>query len=283
MDSKNSITNEDSNYINEIKIPGHGNPITIKQFQDLVKKSENSTFKIEFFGQKGTGFFFEQNISSIKYYNKYFLMTNNHVLNDDFIDDKDELVIYHKNKEKIIPLKNRIKYTNKKLDFTIIEILKEDSIFSEIEYFFTIDNYIMNNNSESNYLKKDICIFQYPDGGELSFDKGEIKSIDDYKIKHLVSTNPGSSGSPILLLTNFKIIGIHKAGNKNKDDNLGIFMKNILNDINNINSKDNNNKNNKIPQNNQIKKFNPREKYTYENETYDLYTGEQFHENKECW
>ena len=141
----------------------------------------------------------------------------------------------------------------------------------------------MNNNSESNYLKKDICIFQYPDGGELSFDKGEIKSIDDYKIKHLVSTNPGSSGSPILLLTNFKIIGIHKAGNKNKDDNLGIFMKNILNDINNINSKDNNNKNNKIPQNNQIKKFNPREKYTYENETYDLYTGEQFHENKECW
>ena len=53
----------------------------------------------------------------------------------------------------------------------------------------------MNNNSESKYLNEDICIFQYPDGGELSFDKGEIKSIKDYKIKHLVSTYHSSSGS----------------------------------------------------------------------------------------
>ncbi len=240
MGSKNSITNEDSNYINEIKIPGHGNPITIKQFQDLVKKSENSTFKIEFFGQKGTGFFFEQNISSIKYYNKYFLMTNNHVLNQDFFNNNTHLEIEHKNKQIIIPLNNRIKYTNEELDFTIIEILPTDDFFSEIKYFFTIDNYIMSNNSESNYLKKDICIFQYPNGEELSFDKGEIKSINDYQIKHLVSTEPGSSGSPILLLNNFTIIGIHQAGgNENKEDNKGIFMKNILNDINNINSEEN--------------------------------------------
>ena len=86
----------------------------------------------------------------------------------------------------------------------------------------------MDNNSELNYLNEDICIFQYPDGGEISFDKGKIKSIEDYKIKHLVSTFPGSSGSPISLLNNFKIIGIHKGGNKNKEDIIGIFMKNIL-------------------------------------------------------
>ena len=30
-------------------------------------------------------------------------------------------------------------------------------------------------------------------------------------------------------------------------------------------------------------KFNPIGKYEYENKEYDLYTGEQFHENKECW
>ena len=300
MDSTNSITNEDSNYINEIKIPGHGNPLTIKQLKDSLKKGENSTFKIEFFGQKGTGFFFKQNIPTIKYYNKYFLMTNNHVLNDDFINNNAQLVIEYKNKEKIIQLNNRIKYTNESIDFTIIEILKTDSIFSEIKYFFTIDDYIMDNNSESKYLKKDICIFQYPNGEELSFDKGEIKSINNNKIKHLVSTYPGSSGSPILLLNNFKIIGIHKAGNKNKEDNLGIFMKNILNDINNINSKENNinnyiiseydikkdEVNQSIPilnSYNQIMKFNPIGKYIYMNKEYDLYTDDQFKENNDCW
>ena len=155
-------------------------------------------------------------------------MTNNHILNKDFFNNNTHLVIGYKNKQKIIPLNNRIKYTNELLDFTIIEILPTDSFFSEIKYFFTIDNYIMNNNSESKYLEQDICIFQYPKGEELSFDKGEIKSINNHIIKHLVSTHPGSSGSPISLLNNFKIIGIHKGGNKNKEDIIGIFMKNIL-------------------------------------------------------
>ena len=47
----------------------------------------------------------------------------------------------------------------------------------------------MNNNSESNYLEQDICIFQYPKGEELYVYKGEI--IKNYIIKHLVPTSPG--------------------------------------------------------------------------------------------
>ena len=239
MKKTSSKNNEDSIYIKENKIEGHGKPIPTKQLIDIIKKGENAMVKIKYIEVKGTGFFFKQNISSIKYNNKYFLMTNNHVLNQDFFNDNTHLEIEHKKKQKIIPLNNRIKYTNEELDFTIIEILPTDDFFSEIKYFFTIDNYIMSNNSESKYLKKDICIFQYPNGEKLSFDKGQIKSINDYQIKHLVSTEPGSSGSPILLLNDFTIIGIHQAGKKNKEDNKGIFMKNILNDINNISSEEN--------------------------------------------
>ena len=133
MEPKNSKTNDDSNYINENQIKGHGNPISLKQLKDILEKGENSMIKIETIGIKGTGFFFKQNIPTIKYNNKYFIMTNNHVLNQDFFNNNPPLVIEYKNEEKMIPLNNRIIYTNKLLDFTIIEILSSDSIFSEIK------------------------------------------------------------------------------------------------------------------------------------------------------
>ena len=86
----------------------------------------------------------------------------------------------------------------------------------------------MNNESQDNYKNQDICIVQYPYRGVLSFAQGAIQCFNDYKIKHLVSTHHGSSGSPILLQNNFKIIGIHKAGNTKKNENIGIFFQNIL-------------------------------------------------------
>jgi len=222
--------NQSSNYINGNLIKGHGKYISINKLKDLIELAENSICKIKYIDKSGTGFFFQQNISNIKFYKKYFLMTNNHVLNGDFFENSFQLLIEFKNKERKIPLNNRIKYTNNKLDFTIIEILSQDTFFNEIT-FLNIDDYIMDNKSESKYSIKDICIFQFPEG-ELSFDKGEIESFEEYKIKYFVSTESGSSGSPILLLNNnFKIIGIHK-GSINRKNNLGIFMKYSLNDLN---------------------------------------------------
>jgi len=230
--------NQSSNYINGNLIKGHGKYISINKLKDLIELAENSICKIKYIDKSGTGFFFQQNISIIKFYKKYFLMTNNHVLNGDFFENSFQLLIEFKNKERKIPLNNRIKYTNNKLDFTIIEILSQDTFFNEIT-FLNIDDYIMDNKSESKYSIKDICIFQFPEG-ELSFDKGEIESFKEYKIKYLVSTDSGSPGSPILLLDDFKIIGIHSKGSKNGKKNKGYFMKYILNDLN---SQGNNNNN----------------------------------------
>ena len=195
-------------YEDEMKIIGHGDPISFKRLEELKEKSENSTCKINYMGKLGTGFFFKYNKD------KYYFMTNNHVLDINAINNNELLIIY-KNKEEIIKLNDdRLKLTNEELDYTIIEILKEDEIFKKIKDYFEIDNYIMNNESQNNYKNQDICIVQYPYGGNLSFAHGGINSFNNYKIKHLVSTHKGSSGSPILLQNNFKIIGIHKAGNK---------------------------------------------------------------------
>jgi len=228
-------SNIESEYENEAKVYGNGTPISFSKLRELEKKSINSTCKILFNGQIGSGFFFKQNITTFQYCNKYFLMTCNHVI-DSNIMNKNNLRIKYKGEDKIINLKNRIINTNKNLDYTIIQILENDFTNDEINDFFEIDELIIENKNE--YLEKEICIVQYPNGGELSFDQGTIKSFKNNKIEHFVSTDSGSSGSPILLKDSFKIIGIHKGG-KERKKNVGIFMKYILNDINKINNKKN--------------------------------------------
>ena len=63
------------------------------------------------------------------------------------------------------------------MDYTIIEILKEDEIFKKIKNYFEIDIYIMNNESQNNYLNQDICIVQYPDGRDFLLFKGEFNIL----------------------------------------------------------------------------------------------------------
>ena len=44
-------------YEGEMKIIGHGDPISFKRLEQLKEKSENSTCKINYMGKLGTGFF----------------------------------------------------------------------------------------------------------------------------------------------------------------------------------------------------------------------------------
>ena len=67
----------------------------------------------------------------------------------------------------------------------------------EINGFFEIDKFIIENKNE--YLNENICIVQYPNGEELFFVQGSIKSFNNIKNKHLVSIEESSLYSPILL------------------------------------------------------------------------------------
>ena len=68
---------------------------------------------------------------------------------------------------------------------------------------------------------------------DLFLKAGHLIQINEEKIKHSVTTCKGSSGSPIiLLLRDFKIIGIHRQFSKTLKLNRGTSMKYILEDIN---------------------------------------------------
>ena len=103
-------------------------------------------------GKLGTGFFFKYNIDNTE---KYYFITNNHVLDSNAINNNNHLSIIYNNEEELIKLNdNRLKSTNDNLDYTIIEILTVDEIFKKIKDYFEIDDYMMNNEYQNNYLNK---------------------------------------------------------------------------------------------------------------------------------
>ena len=77
-----------------------------------------------------------------------------------------------------------------------------------------------------------LYILQYLKG-ELNVSYGIINNIINDKINHYCNTEHGSSGSPILSLETFKIIGIHYGSLKNEKINYGAFIKYAINEFNN--------------------------------------------------
>ena len=187
----------------------------ITQFDKYLNKVSKSICKIICKNLLGTGFL-------IKLYKDekelYCLITNEHVINKKMIESKEIIDVNYKYEEKWIKIKlditqRLIKYDSDK-DFTIIEIIKDDKI--KEKYF------LLPNLNKIDYINEDIYIFQYPDGENLSSSEGKIKGIDNFKFYYDASTKKGSSGGPIFLKNDTKVIGIHKGLNKTKKINQGI-------------------------------------------------------------
>ena len=80
------------------------------------------------------------------------------------------------------------------------------------------------------YQDKLIYLLHYSKG-KPSHSGGIIKNIDNGYIVHTCSNDLESSGAPILNISNFKVIGVHK--NKDQNNyNQGIFMKYIIEEFN---------------------------------------------------
>ena len=246
---------ENEEYQKEIDLEDHSNPISLEQMEHIIKQMKKSIFKIKCEKGVGTGF-----LCLIPFPTKLNLLptliTNNHVLseNEIAINQKiDYLYNDDKNSNSIIIDENRKKYTNKDYDVTIIEIKpNEDKI--DINSFLEVDDGIYEDNINQIYKQKSIYILHYPKSGNIKISHGVIKNINEnnYNIGHLCVTFGGSSGGPLINLSNYKVIGVHKGGISRNKINVGTV---IIGPIKEFHNNFNNLKNEKkVIEKNEIKK-----------------------------
>ena len=197
----------------------------------------------------GTGFFCEIPHEADK---MKVLMTNYHVLDDKYFNQNNELILFINDDKEIKTIKlgtKRKTYFNKEYDIAIIELKENDNIKNYLE----LDDNIFKEETKAYYKDISIYIIQYPNGKNAAVSYGLSVDIDNYQLKHICSTDHGSSGSPILNLSNNKVIGIHKQGSKIFNFNMGTLLHFPLNEfINNKKYNFNSNYNNNTNYNNKI-------------------------------
>ena len=230
-------------------------PISLEGINKILFQMKFSVCKIHKIGSNGTGFF-----CNLPYKSKIlpFLITNNHVLDNEDLKINKYIKFSINNEFKNIKIdEKRIVLTNKELDFTLIEIRKdEDNI--DINNFLDLNENI---NIEEQYLneiysKKSIYTIHYPKDENVVVSFGLINQIYQKDIEHLCITERGSSGAPILSLKDFKVIGIHYGTRQHFNFNKGTFIKYIITELNKYDEFQKNNNINQQNINNKFIKYN---------------------------
>ena len=213
---------------NEKKLRDYPRPIFIEENELITEQMKTTICKISTeAGEKGTGFFCK---IPIPHKELKVFVTNNHVINEEVLEKKKPIYVSINNKPKEIKLKGKFTYTNKEFDATIVEI-KEN--LDDITHFLELDE----NQIIVDYIGSSIYTLQYPSFNEMqkpAVSYGILKkrySDKEYDFIHYCSTEHGSSGSPILNLSNFKIIGIHKQAKVEGQYNIGVFIYYIIQDF----------------------------------------------------
>ena len=213
---------------------------TIKK--EEAKKLFNSIVRIDFEADEkkfiGTGFFIK---FSLKNKIRHFLMTCHHIIQGKFVIEKKVITLYYgkNNEEEKFKIKfdrdNRyIKFFDKPVDITLIEILEEDNIKEDI--FLEPDlNY---KNGNDIYLNDYFYLPGYPQNNLIKVERtvsyGKITRIlNDPEFEHSFNTDDRDSGSPICSKKNLLVVGIHKQGDKKEIKNYGTFLGYILGKLEN--------------------------------------------------
>jgi len=211
-------------YINE-DCTGNYGTLDNNQAKEILLQLNKKVCKIITEKDKGSGFFIRIPFPD-KFHLLPVLITNNHILEekDLSINNIIRLTLNDDKEERYLKIdKSRKTFTDKELDVTIIQIKPDED---EINDFLDVDeDYDSEQYKEIYKQEEELYIIQYPKGEQSSFSLGRLKEIVENDIQHYCSTDFGSSGSPILLMKTYKVIGVHKRRLKSFKYNEGTFIK----------------------------------------------------------
>ena len=216
--NKNSITQKERK---DEALHGHP-PIPLNITKEAVKSICKISYRYNNIITLGTGFFMKYSD------NLKLLITNYHIIYPALINSNIEIEIWNC-KRITFNLKGRyVKFLEKPRDITAIEIKTTDEIYKDIQFL----NYDLNYKLHGYNIYNNAFIFsiEHPLGADASAASGKIIDIYNFQFDHDISTDNGSSGSPIILLDSMMVIGIHK--NKASNNvNGGTFIGEIINEI----------------------------------------------------
>ena len=154
----------------------------------------------------------------------YFLLTKYQIINGLYLEKKNHIEVYFK-EENITLEFSKIKYFDKSLDLSIIEIKKIKN--KKIKYI-EFDDYLYVKDSEVFYYKESIYMIYYGNK-DIYISYGIINNINKSELRCSCNLYSNSSGFPIFNLSNNKLIGLYET----KSDYFikGIFLKFIINEL----------------------------------------------------
>ena len=218
-------------------IQGYPNIVSLESSQKIIEQMKKNVCQIQSDESQGTGFFCKIPFPDMNNMLPV-LITNNHVINEELLyEDDTNILIYTESDKntKTINLDDRLKYTSKHFDITIIEIKDQDKINNYLELDDAILGDIFDNEIKLNEIYSDetVYLLQYPEG-ILSVSYGVVKDINEdkkYIFTHMCSTKGGSAGSPVLNLKTNKVMGAHHSGISKKNIAQGTLLNEPIKDF----------------------------------------------------
>ena len=231
LDSTFNADIDNKNLKKERKLPNQENSLNLHQIKEITRFMKKSICRIDCNNRKGTGFLCQIKISNSININA--LITSNKVLNRNLINKGDKVNISFNNEKlkcRININKSTYVYTNEQYDITIIEITG----FMYKNCFLCLCHknrflFLKINVKDPKQIHKneDIVVFHYERGEEVQYSKGKLKTENSEYILNCCTTKEGSSGSPILKLEDYKVIGIHRE-KKTENPIWEFLLKNLL-------------------------------------------------------
>ena len=198
-------------------------PIFINTAERIIYQMKNCLCKLICKNTRGSGFF-----CRIPYPDQSHLLpvlvTTDYVIDSEVKEGNPLKISLNDDSEfREIQLKNRKIFMNKEMHSAFIEILPENKINS----FLEIDNDLFKDDNSLEYIYKGTTIYvlHYPKGERAAMNTGIFHKLRENQILHLCNTEVGSSGGPIILLNNLKVIGFNVGGKMNSEENMGTLIK----------------------------------------------------------